>query len=58
MVTINDSTQYYDRITSDIKNPNNQMTNKGIIFEDIANFLKQINSLIDNIVEMHEVTNS
>ncbi|NOV86305.1 methyl-accepting chemotaxis protein [Clostridium saccharobutylicum] len=51
---IEHSTKYYDRVTSDINNLNTQLTHKGIIFEDINNFLEQMNPLINSIVEKHE----
>ncbi|WP_310937667.1 methyl-accepting chemotaxis protein [Clostridium sp. SHJSY1] len=46
---IRDSHQYYNVVTEYIENLNSQMTNKGIIFEDIANFLEQMDYLLDDI---------
>ncbi|MBD7911872.1 MULTISPECIES: methyl-accepting chemotaxis protein [Clostridium] len=51
---MNNSIKYYDRVTDDIDNLNTQITNKGIIFEDITNFLEQMNPLIDHIVEKNK----
>ena len=44
-----ESDMFYDKVDDNIKNLNMQLTNKGIIYEDVDNFLEQIPHIIMDI---------